>query len=138
MAAGRYADFGMRGVLVPSRWTIMEWEIYILLKLIDNKQHTQHELHQAKLKLSTEWIPVQVYEDKTEHSNPLYLVQVCKCIRVNLEDCKAGPWQAISRWCGSSVHPHVVCRGVWGYALPSVRAWVVHQGFVTAAPAYKP
>ena len=29
------------------------------------------ELHQAKLKLRTEWIPVQVYEDKTEHSNPL-------------------------------------------------------------------
>ena len=48
----------------------MEREIYILLKLIDNQQHTQHELHQAKLKLSTEWIPVQVHEDKTEHSNP--------------------------------------------------------------------
>ena len=27
------------------------------LKLIDNQQHTQHEFHQAKLKLSTEWIP---------------------------------------------------------------------------------
>ena len=43
------------------------------------------------MKLSTEWIPVQVYEDKlTEHSNPLYLVEVYKCIRVNLEDRKAG------------------------------------------------
>ena len=69
----------------------MEWKIYILLKLIDNQQHTQHKLYQAKLKLSAEWIPVQVFEDKTEHSNPLYLVQVYKCIRVNLEDCKAGP-----------------------------------------------
>ena len=35
------------GVLVPSRWTIMEREIYILLKLTDNQQHNQHELHQA-------------------------------------------------------------------------------------------
>ena len=52
----------------------MEREIYILLKLIHNQQHTQHKLHQAKLKLSTEWIPVQVFEDKTEHSNQLYLV----------------------------------------------------------------
>ena len=57
-----------------------------------------------------EWIPAQVSEDKTEHSNPLYLVQVYKCIRVNLEDCKAGAQQAISRWCGPSVHPHVVSR----------------------------
>ena len=64
----------------------MEQEIYIFLNLIDNQQHTQHKHHQAKLKLSyTEWIPVQVYEDKTEQSNPLYLVQVYKCIRVNLE-----------------------------------------------------
>ena len=73
----------MGGVLVPNRWTIMEQEIYILLKLIENQQHSQHELHQAKLKFSTEWFPVQVYEDKTEQSNPLYLVQVCKCIKVN-------------------------------------------------------
>ena len=29
------------GVFVPNRWTIMEQEIYILLKLIDNQQHTQ-------------------------------------------------------------------------------------------------
>ena len=71
------------GVLVPNRWTIMEQEIYILLKLIDNQQHTQHELHQAKLKLITEWILVQVYEDKIEQSNRLYLVQVYKCIRMN-------------------------------------------------------
>ena len=63
----------------------------MLLKLIDNQQHTQHELHQAKLKLTTEWITVQVYEDKTEHTNPLYIVQVYKFIKVNLEDCKAGP-----------------------------------------------
>ena len=62
----------------------------MLLKLIDNQQHTQHELHQAKLKLTTEWIPVQVYEDKTEHTNPLYLVR-CTNLSVNLEDCKAGP-----------------------------------------------
>ena len=68
-----------------------EWEIHILLKLIDNQHPTQHELHQAKLKLN----PVQVYEYKTEHSNPLYLV------KLNLEDCKSGPWQAISRWCGN-------------------------------------
>ena len=61
------------GVLVPNRWTIMEQEIYILLKLIDNQHHTQHELHTAKLKLSTEWIPVQVYEDRTEQSNPYTL-----------------------------------------------------------------
>ena len=45
------------GVLVPSRWTIMGGEFIYLLKLIDDQQHTQHEFHQAKLKLSTEWIP---------------------------------------------------------------------------------
>ena len=60
----------------------MEQEIYMLLKLIDNQQHTQHKLHQAKQKLSTEWIPVHVYGDKTEHTNLLCLVQVYKCIRV--------------------------------------------------------
>ena len=43
----------------------------LLLKLVDNQQHTQHKFHQAKLKLSTEWIPVQVYDDKTDESNPL-------------------------------------------------------------------
>ena len=79
-------------VLVPSIWTILEQGVYkllLLLKLIDNQ--TQHEFHRAKLKLSTEWIPVLVYKDETEHSNPLYLDQVYKCIVVNLEECKAGP-----------------------------------------------
>ena len=35
----------------------MERGFIYLLKLIDYQQHTQHEFHQAKLKLSTEWIP---------------------------------------------------------------------------------
>ena len=52
-------------------------------------------------------LAVQVYKDETE---PLYLVQVYKCIVVNLEDCNAG----CARWCGPSVHLHVVSRGVWG------------------------
>ena len=60
--------------------------INFYLKLIDNQQHTQHEFHRAKLKLSTVWISVLVYKDETEH-----LDQVYKCIVVNFEDCKAGP-----------------------------------------------
>ena len=66
----------------------MEQEIYTLLKLIDNQQHTQHELHQAKLKFSTEWIPVQVYNGKTEQSNPL-----CLCPGLQMYQSEVGGLQ---------------------------------------------
>ena len=41
LSSGSYAETGIGGgggggVLVPNRWTIMEQEIYILLKLIHN------------------------------------------------------------------------------------------------------
>ena len=37
-----------------------------------NSIHNTNFIKQS-LELSTEWIPVQVYESKTEHSNPLCL-----------------------------------------------------------------
>ena len=56
--------------------------------------------------------------DRTEHSNPLHLVQVYKCIRVNLEDCKAGPAIAsyfkifpqtlLDTTCGCTLRPHIL------------------------------
>ena len=110
-------DIGMGGVLVPSRWTIMEWESYILLKLIDNQQHTQHKLNQAKLELSAEWIPVQVFEDKTEHSNPLYIP--CPCLQMYQSEfggLQSRPIGSYFKVVCPSVHLHVVPREVWGYA----------------------
>ena len=58
------------------------------LKLIDNQQHTQHEFHQAKLKLSTEWIPDWQFKS-TRMKLSHYILS--RSTNVLLEDCKAGP-----------------------------------------------
>ena len=70
----------------------MEQEIYILLKLIDDQQHTQHKLHQAKLKLSKEWIPVQ--EGSAFNIVVLMRTISCACLLRNSNRANLNPTTA--------------------------------------------